>query len=344
MPFDDADIAQMRAYLLKQQEPQQPVYDDGASMLGHDENFMPVGLFGKGPKPTKMAVPEIKPTIDMQRRSLFGLPESPTFQPPAVIPKAQTADLIPKDTVPEVVPQPSSPLTDLANKAINTPMSRRDVLNKAKNAAVSHVVRGAIGDVIPTELPKLPEAPLSQAAENAFTPNSIIDLHLQDFVRGHAADAYRQEPIAVATALWSLMQDTLKSKLSDAQINKYNDLHDEAMYDDRHDEYDSEAAHELYTHMQKHMKDMPPHELLNVLDHLHQYPYDENEVYDMMSEQYANKLPKSPYIESRNKQLGLKPKAKTVESSSFDITPQDFKSYIDNAYKHAKENQSKGNE
>jgi hypothetical protein len=195
---------------------------------------MPVGLFGKGPKPTKMAVPEIKPTVDMQRRSLFGLPESPTFQPPAVVPKAQLADLIPKDTRPEVVPQPSSPLTDLANKAINTPMTRRDVLNRAKNAAVSHVVRGAVGNITPTDLPKLPDvaAPLAEVAKE------VVPTATSSFA-----------------SIIPLMDKAFRERTLDA-IQEQMDAGD----------WGSESAYGFYDEVRHHLQDKIPKKDLNTLD------------------------------------------------------------------------------
>lgn len=308
MPFDDADIAQMRAYLLKQQEPQQPVYDDGASMLGHDENFMPVGLFGKGPKPTKMAVPEIKPTIDMQRRSLFGLPESPTFQPPAVIPKAQTADLIPKDTVPEVVPQPSSPLTDLANKAINTPMSRRDVLNKAKNAAVSHVVRGAIGDVIPTELPKLPD--VAKAAK-PFVPNPVIDDYLQTHISNNISDIASEYPFEGISSAYGLMKDHLKGRIDDKELLKADKLHNKlnnAIDNDLDNESVWHAQEKLDDFVHDNLKHLKPHELHDLLSDMYEYEAEPEELYDQIGEERSG--------------IGI--------NEAF--SPEELKNYLDHSY------------
>jgi len=230
----DADIAQMRAYLLKSQEPQQPVYDDGASMLGGDPNMQQVGLFGfgKGPKP-------VKPPLDVQRRALFGLPETPTFQPPAVIPpKTPTiTDLVPQSTRADLQPpvsQPSSPLTDLANKAINTPMTRRDVLNRAKNAAVSHVVRGAVGDITPTDLPKLPDvaAPLAEVAKE------VVPTATSSFA-----------------SIIPLMDKAFRERTLDA-IQEQMDAGD----------WGSESAYGFYDEIRHHLQDKIPKKDLNTLD------------------------------------------------------------------------------
>jgi len=45
MPYEDVDIPQMRAEMLRKSQ-----YDDGASQLGQDPDLMHVGLFGKAPK------------------------------------------------------------------------------------------------------------------------------------------------------------------------------------------------------------------------------------------------------------------------------------------------------
>jgi len=81
--------------------------------------------------------------IDLARRGLLGLKNvvsAPTQNLPAVVPQTPLASAAPPVKTPDV----ASPLTQLAQKAAETPMSRRDVLKKAGQAAVSQATKGLI--------------------------------------------------------------------------------------------------------------------------------------------------------------------------------------------------------
>lgn len=165
MPFDD--LAKMRAEMLMRQDPN--VYDDGASQLDGNPYMQQVGLFGKGkPKP-------VAPPIDIQRRSILGLkPQAPLPDSlPAVqssdvpVPSAVTAPQAPAQPTPTTTPL--APLTQMANKALNTPISRREVLKKTGQVALNQMLpsMGITPDVV---------SPLAQIAKVApvYDKNAII--------------------------------------------------------------------------------------------------------------------------------------------------------------------------
>jgi hypothetical protein len=325
MPFDD--LAQIRAEMLMRQE--QPTYDDGASQLGMDPYMQTVGLFGKGkPRPVPVA-----PPIDIQRRAIFGLkPQAPLPDNlPAVrssdvpVPSAVPVPQVPVQPMPE--PTQTAPLAQLANKALNTPISRREVLKKAGQTALNQALpTPKVADVVnqPT--------PLSQAPAPMVARNPLIDEHLRDFVRSNAADAFGQEPAAVATSLWMEMRDSLKNKLSKAQFNNYESLFDDAMHEVHEGQHDPNgAAYELYVHMQNHMQQLSPHSLVNILEMLHQGHYDDPDVYDMLQQHYKQSLPTHPYVEEMNKKLGLVPRnPESATWTSFKVSPDEFNNYMNN--------------
>ena len=119
-PEVDQDLAQLYAAMIAQQTT--PTYDDGASLLQRNPAMMDVGLFGK-PKPKPVA-----PPVDIQRRKLFGLSETPSAPVPAPM---------------TVQPPAMSPVY----KALTTPMSRRDFLKHTARAAGNAALRGALPEL-----------------------------------------------------------------------------------------------------------------------------------------------------------------------------------------------------
>ena len=129
MPYDE-ELARMRAQMLANQEDEPPVFDDGARYLGQDPNMMPVGLFGRPKKPVA------PPSVNLQRRSILGLPQMPADLPAVIPPTAPkptpqqieqaVSQQQPTSTAPSSAPS-TSPLQSLADKALNAPMTRRDV-------------------------------------------------------------------------------------------------------------------------------------------------------------------------------------------------------------------------
>jgi len=155
----DEELARMRAQMLaKEEEP--PVFDDGARFLGQDPNMMQVGLFGR---PKKPAAPPVAPPVNLQRRSILGLTPMPADLPAVIPPSAprpttqQIEQAVPQQqptsSAPSSAPS-ASPLQSLADKALNAPMSRRDVLKRAGQAALQQVVpMPSVTDALPQIMP-----------------------------------------------------------------------------------------------------------------------------------------------------------------------------------------------
>ena len=178
MPSEN-DFARIRAEMLMQQA-ESPSYDDGASLLMRDPAMMEVGLFGRRPpKP-------MEPPVNLSRRGILGLgqaaPENLPAVRPADIPLPPSSPLsAPMSTPGAMQPAPApvrppvqqptpphtpTPLEALAQKVINAPMSRREVLQRAGQAAVNQMLpTPKITDVVP-EL-TVPLAPLTQMAQTA---------------------------------------------------------------------------------------------------------------------------------------------------------------------------------
>jgi len=175
----DEELARMRAQMLAKEDEEPPVFDDGARYLGQDPNMMQVGLFGR---PKKPAAPPVAPPVNLQRRSILGLTPMPA-ELPAVIPPAQPKltpqqmeQAVPQQQPATPAPTPSAPSVDplqsLADKALNAPMSRRDVLKRAGQAALQQVVpMPSVTDVVPQVMSPLAE--VAKAAP-AFDKSAII--------------------------------------------------------------------------------------------------------------------------------------------------------------------------
>jgi len=346
MPFDD--LAQMRAEMLMRQDPN--VYDDGASQLGMSPYMQQVGLFGKGkPKP-------VAPPIDIQRRAIFGLkPQAPL---PDNLPAVRSSDVPVPSAVP--VPQaptqpapttmPLAPLGQMANKALNTPISRREVLKKVGQVALNQALpTPTVADVVPEIV-----SPLAQAAnivQPGFIPNDTIDMHLRNYVQGMATNAYEQEPGAVAQGLWIISRDYLKDRLPEDMVQEFDTLANltkQGKLRKNSPELSDEASHELFIRMQNNMRKLKPHELADVLSNLHQEDYPNDEIYENIADHFSNTLPENAYVKQRNEQLGLKPKTAKVEQSFKDLVDMhEFERYLDQSYEQAqkdKKDASKDNE
>jgi len=173
MDYDET-LARMRAEMMLQgRQPQ--VYDDGASQLSQDPNMLQVGLFGK--RPPVVPPPVVaEPPINLARRSILGLRPTSNENLPAVRPQ----DIPPPAAAPVPITQAPTPdlgsfdpgkgsydapsaLGALVSKAAATPMSRREVLQRAGQAALNHALpTPKIADVAPEIA-----APLTQMAKVA---------------------------------------------------------------------------------------------------------------------------------------------------------------------------------
>ena len=180
MPYDD--YAKMKAEMLMKQDA--PIYDDGASQLGTDPFMHPVGLFGKGrPRPVYV------PPIDIQRRSILGLkPQAPL---PENLPAVRSSDVPVPAAVPvpqapvQAPPVPENPLNQMANKALNAPVTRRDVIKKAGQAAINQM------------MPAQAASPLVEAAKT-IVPKTLsraasIFPAMDEAVRGYMLNALSEQ-------------------------------------------------------------------------------------------------------------------------------------------------------
>lgn len=274
------DFVRLRAQALMQQE-QSPSYDDGASLLMQDPNMMRVGLFGR--KPTIPA----EPPVNLARRGIIlgrAAPENLPAVRPADIPLPPSSPLpvpasTPGTTVPPLqVQQPTpphtpTPLEALAQRAINAPMSRREVLQRAGQTAVNQMLpTPKISDVVPEIV--APVSPLVQAAkavEPGFKPNPLFDSHISDYVQQIIGRTFEDEPSGVAQTLWLASRNLLKDKLPAEEVAKLDKLAktpDGKYVPDSSDEISDRHAEMLYDKMSGHIQTLAPHDQLYVADHL----------------------------------------------------------------------------
>lgn len=243
MPYDE-ELARMRAQMLATQEEEPPVFDDGARYLGQDPNMMQVGLFGR---PKKPVAPPVAPPVNLQRRSILGLTPTPADLPAVIPPSAPKPT--PQQIEQAVPPQPTpaapstSPLQSLADKALNAPMSRRDVLQRAGQAALQQVIpMPKVTDVVPNVVAPLTEAALSPVAQTAAAGMSpAITSVLRNMLKDRLVDVaeYGEEEIPDTVEeylkLASGLDPNLKKDITrelDAYNSMFNEDKDIDMFDD----------------------------------------------------------------------------------------------------------------
>lgn len=289
MPSEN-DFARIRAEMLMQQA-ESPSYDDGASLLMRDPAMMEVGLFGRRPpKP-------MEPPVNLSRRGIIGLGQAAPENLPAV--RSSDIPLPPSSTLPAPLSTPGAtqparppiqqptpphtptPLEALAQKAINAPMSRREVLQRAGQAAVNQMLpTPKIADVVPEiAAPLAPLSPLMQAAkaaeavQSAFTPNALIDAYLGKYAVERAEGAYANAPAETAQGMWILSRKYLKDRLPPEDVQKLDRIAEtpDGEYTQGSSEDISEKrADMLYEKMLKHLKTLKPHEQLDVVENMYQ--------------------------------------------------------------------------
>lgn len=249
---DDVTLAQMRAEMLRR-------FDDGASLLGQDPNMLQVGLFGRGPKPVKPAAPP----VNLGRRGVFGLPEMPA-NVPAVTPQQPVAPQpIAQPAPPQPVPQPSvaSPLQQAATRALNAPVSRRQVLQRAGSAALQQVLpTPKVADVVKEVASPLVEA--TPSAISGIAPGITAALRglLKEQIENEIDYGNEGLPDLLGTYLENAqdidpsLKDTIKQDL-----DNYRQLADE----DSEDAYDAE--YEVTSHFDPVISHMPGDAVLKSL-------------------------------------------------------------------------------
>lgn len=247
MPYDE-DLAKMRAEMLMQER--QPLYDDGASMLGNDAYAQQVGLFGKGPKRPTF----VEPPVNVSRRNLFGLPSGDAQLPavrgseiPSPIPTPQTSTpQTPSAPAPTPqAPVSSNPLGQLADKALNTPMSRRQILQRAGSAALQQALpTPGAADVAKEIASPLTNAITSAVTETTPTMPPAIAAVIRDMLKERMNDVaeYGEEEIPLTVEKYLGYAPDLDPALKDdiaQQLKQYDDMLNENqdidMYDDLRD-------------------------------------------------------------------------------------------------------------
>lgn len=219
MPSDyDPDLARLYAMRLAEQTP--PTYDDGASTLMRDPAMMDVGLFGKGPKPKPVA-----PPVELQRRKLLGLGEAPVVKPAQsavpLSPAMQQLSEIDKK------PYATAPLQSTIQNAVNTPMSRRQFLEKTGKAAANTALRGALPELgkyvdVPYEVVK--PNPLAQTAN--VSDYSAVNDKLKDALHQHISEYVGADALDMPYA-WGIVRGLVdENKFDKNELKKLDKLHD----------------------------------------------------------------------------------------------------------------------
>jgi hypothetical protein len=175
-------------------------------------------------------------------------------------------------------PSPASPLTQLAQKAVETPMTRRDVLKRAGQVAVNQVLPSPkIADVIPEITVSL--SPLAQVAEateavkSAFTPNPAIDEYINTYLEQMAEEAWINVPAETAQSMWLLSRRYLKDRLPEKvvkQIDKLAKTPKGVLVPDSAENMSDERANVLYDEMLSQIENLKPHEKLDIVENMYQ--------------------------------------------------------------------------
>jgi hypothetical protein len=288
MPYDD-NLARIKAEMLMQNR---PLYDDGASELESGPGMMQVGLFGRGPKPTK----PVAPPVDMQRRSILGLKPQAEYPVPAI----RATDIpVPTSNFPAPAPQqipapaqeapmpaqPVSPLQSLANKAMNAPISRREVLKKAGQAAVGQILpTPSVTNIIPEIMSPLAEAAkevIASPAQSAM-PHAAIWASLKDLIKEGFDEDASGDPTNIREKLdeyHGMVDPTQLSAKELKQAHRLGRKYDKLLNSDA----EGEDLYDIQDRMSEHVKKAigaMSHE--NVISELENVGYDIN-AYDIAS-------------------------------------------------------------
>jgi len=291
----DEELARMRAQMLAKEDEEPPVFDDGARFLGQDPNMMQVGLFGR---PKKPVAPPVAPPVNLQRRSILGLTPMPADLP-AVIPPSAQPKLTPQQmeqAAPQQQPTSSapstSPLQSLADKALNAPMSRRDVLKRAGQAALQQVIpMPSITDVVPEIASPLASVPAAVDTMESLFPGLAARYGIADAFKSGALDAIATgitegsvppEVYYTYNALRSYLEGNVPEKEL-KRMDKLQEIIDYHAEDFSTGEYlgnkPYKAVEKLYELLDKHKKHIPDYAIKDayIKDAADKLPFDELE-------------------------------------------------------------------
>lgn len=270
--------------------------------------------------------------VDLARRGILGL--SRLFAPkvsenlPAVIPTPPPTPTSPLANVQKEVqaaPQvqslsPASPLAQLVQKAVEAPMTRRDVLKRAGQAAVNQVLPSPkIADVIPeitvSLSPLAQVAKATEAVKSAFTPNPAIDEYINTYLREMAEEAFMNVPAETSQGMWLLSRKYLKDRLPEKvvkQIDKLAKTPKGTLVPGSAENMSDERAEMLYDEMLSQMENLKPHEKLDVVENMYQMNGDPIET--------------AKDMDSFLKNMGFE---------NPDIKQEDLEKYLSDMYDHA---------
>ena len=277
--------------------------------------------------------------VDLARRGILGL--SRLFAPkvsenlPAVIPTPPPTPTSPLANVQKQVqaatqvqaPVVVAPLAALAQKAIQAPMSRRDVLKRAGQVAVNQMLPApSIADVIPGKI-----SPLKQAADSAqlFKSNPEIDDVLRSALSNVFEDAVDSEPFAAVTSAYGFIRRNLEDRVDKKELAKYDKLNARLRrYEDEDNQGD--RAYEVKEKVEQFVKDkiglLKPHEIQGAHSDFMQ---DEDlQLLLENSSRYDPDLNKVVADDARTKDLGQYVKK---------LTPEELESYLDASWKSEKQ-------
>ena len=309
----DEELARMRAQMLAKQDEEPPVFDDGARYLGQDPNMMQVGLFGR---PKKPAAPPTAPPVNLQRRSILGLTPMPADLPAVIPPSApkptpqQIEQAVPQQqstsSAPSTAPS-ASPLQSLADKALNAPMSRRDVLKRAGQTALQQVVpMPSVTDAVPKIASPLASVPAAVDTMESLFPGLAARYGIADAFKSGALDA-------IATGIteglvppevyytYNSLRSYLEGNVPEKELKRMDKLQEIIEYhaeDFGTGEYlgnkPYKAVEKLYELLDKHKKHIPDYAIKDayIKDAADKLPFDELE--DFVGNNFVgNKSPSS---------------------------------------------------
>jgi hypothetical protein len=167
-----------------------------------------------------------------------------------------------REATPPAAPS-ANPLQTLADKALNAPMSRRDVLKRAGQAALQQVVpMPSVTDVIPQVMSPLTEAVTTTAATAASGMSPAIASVLRNMLKERMDDvmAYGEDevPITVEKFLgYAPDFDPALKKDITRELKEYNDLTQEkGQYLERYDDI-RDREYELAEYLEPLVDRMP---------------------------------------------------------------------------------------
>jgi hypothetical protein len=303
----DEELARMRAQMLAKEDEEPPVFDDGARFLGQDPNMMQVGLFGR---PKKPVAPPTAPPVNLQRRSILGLTPLPAELPAVIPPSAprptpqQIEQAVPQQqptsSAPSSAPS-ASPLQSLADKALNAPMSRRDVLKRAGQAALQQVVpMPSVTDALPQIMPAavdtmeslFPGLAARYGIADAFKSGA-----LDAIATGIAEGAVPPEVYYTYNALRSYLEGNVPEKEL-KRMDKLQEIIDYYAEDFSTGEFlgnkPYNAVEKLYELLDKHKKHIPDYAIKDayIKDAADKLPFDELE--DFVGNNFVGNKSPSP--------------------------------------------------